>query len=152
MVAYRIALHTDGADVGDVLERALVHDIEEIGTGDIPRWGKRETEQLQDALDNTESRFVSRVVEDEPEGVQTRVERTWRESKNDEIEGQIVAAADLMCAIIGAWRESRVGNTALQEHSDIDRGIEDAMEVCDGIPVAEEMLLDVVESMKSISD
>lgn len=147
MVSYRIALDTPEADVGDVLERALLHDLEEIGTGDIPRWGKRETDELKEALDETEERFIERAISSEPAGVQNRIEEKWRNSKNSDIEGRVVAAADLLCAIIGAWRESRVGNTALREHSDIDRGIEDAYEVCDGLPVAKEMLDNVVENM-----
>lgn len=140
-VAYSIAIETPDADVGRVLEKSLLHDLEEAGTGDIPRWAKRKTETLQDELETVENEYVSGFVESD------RIYEQWDTAKDDSIEGQIVASADIISAIMGAHRESQLGNHSIWERGQLDRGIEDAREICDGIPAAERLLDDLIDDL-----
>lgn len=135
-------------NVGDVLEKALYHDIEEAATGDIPRWAKRETEDLESALDSAEESMVDALFEPLGESVSSYLKWVWSRSKDDTIEGRIIAAADILAAIQGVHEEQKLGNKALADTSDIQEGVDAAYDIVEGIEPAEEYLFHLLREME----
>lgn len=148
MLSWIFAEQTQGADPNVAIKRALLHDIEETGTGDIPRWAKRESEELEEALGDAEDAIVRRSLSElEDEDLEGLFYELWSESKSDDIEGDIVSAADIICAVYGVYKEMSLGNDSLFSQSDIADGISDAKEICYGIPPAERLLNDILKNM-----
>ena len=146
-IAYLIAKQVDKADEHVVLEKSLFHDLEEAGTGDIPRWTKRMNGNFERGLEELEKDIVNTLVDDFDKSFASDMKDIWENSKDDTVEGKIVACADIISAINGVRREENLGNTALAKDSNIERGIEYAKEVCYGIPPAEQLLNDILDDM-----
>jgi thioredoxin 1 len=147
-MAFLLAVKTDGADPRKAATMALFHDLEESITGDIPRFAKRSTDELQNALEDAEDSAIQELTDELDNELRQEVRNIWAIAKDDGIEGDIVKCADIITAIHGAYKEYRLGNEALPKHADLAQGIEDAKEICYGISAAEDLLNEVLEAME----
>lgn len=147
-IAYLLSLQVDEADTHLTIEKALLHDLEESGTSDIPRWAKRTTSDLEYALNDAESEIIDKKLESLPDEISERIKGVWEYSKDDTIEGRLVKCADIISAIYGVHKEEQLGNSELGDLGDIDEGIEYAKEVCLGILPAEKLLNEILDEME----
>jgi thioredoxin 1 len=149
VLAHQLALRTDGADPAECAVRGLYHDLEEAVTGDAPRFAKRQTDDLKDALDEAEDIAVRSMLENiDNEYISETIYDIWHRSKYDGTdEGELVAAADILCAVWDGYREVQLGNSALIDNADLQNGVGDAKEICRGILPAEELLNEMIIEM-----
>ncbi len=114
MIAMSIAVEIDRPDLAwEVGVRGLVHDIEEIGTGDLVREAKYFDKKMRADFRRVEEAFADRLF--------GKLDRTgeflkmiWKDSKGPDLPGQIVALADLFCVIAYVRWERSMGNTKLE--------------------------------------
>ena len=115
MIAVTIAVEIDRADLtGEVCLRGMVHDIEEIGTGDLVREAKYFDEKMRDNFRRVEEAFAFRLFSKLGHTGEF-LRSVWRDAKNDDLAGQIVALADLFCVIAYVRWEGLMGNTKLAQ-------------------------------------
>lgn len=144
-MAYLFSLEIEESDTTEVMERALVHDLEEVITSDVPRYVKRNTDSMKEEFDHLERDAVEEITKETDHS--DRIRSVWERSKDQTIEGQIIAAADILAAIYGGIREYRLGNDHLIEEMYDAGGIEDAIEICEGIEPAEKILNDLLQEI-----
>lgn len=121
--SYLLWLETDReADLGKILLRALVHDMEESVTGDMLRAVKYSSEGLKEAMDEAGRTLLDDILTHieapaiSTEGVRqerdetVELRREWENAKDRSLEGTIVAAADLLSVVSYAHIESQFGN------------------------------------------
>lgn len=95
-------------DQQKLLRRAALHDIDEAGTGDINRTAKHSSPEAKAALDKFASEFV-KVYCIAFGGAEAF--KDWQQDKADDIEGQIIRAADLAAVVQKVDLElNRLGN------------------------------------------
>ncbi len=113
MIAVTIAVEVDREDLmGEVALRSILHDIEEIGTGDLVREAKYFDEKMRADFRRVELAFASRLFE-KLDGVGDVLWSIWSQAKSDDLAGQIVSLADLLCVIAYVRHERSIGNTRL---------------------------------------
>lgn len=111
------------------LSRAIVHDLEEARTGDMPRFFKHAEEETRVRLDDLGFKAFGVVVGavfDEPRGaapIKTGLKALWKFAKDtDSVEGCLVAFADFLSVLSYLEEEAASGNLKLSEHV---QGIQD---------------------------
>ncbi len=116
LMCYLIAETIDGdIDMGKLLSRAVVHDIDEIVTGDIPTPTKYKNERITSAIKEVEEENMHELS-DSLLGSST-LYRNWKHSKDDSIEGAILATADLLSVLYKLWQETVLyNNRTMKEH------------------------------------
>lgn len=89
-------------DCCSLMMRVVVHDADEIVTGDIIRPTKYSSPELLQAIKELEKESISRIIErfDLP----VRWEEDWRQSKADDI-GQLLKVADTLAVVMTCYRE-----------------------------------------------
>lgn len=106
--SYQLAIKI-GADIGVVLEKAIVHDMEEIVTGDIPTPTKYSSHDMQSLIGQLEREAAAYISEDVFEG---KMFEAWDDSKSlDTIEGQIIYLADIASVVYKIWAEHELGSS-----------------------------------------
>lgn len=106
--------YTQGYDVdmARLLERAIIHDLEEAVSGDFPRPFKYSTPELRAMLERASSAAMTQLV-NKVTGVCTpisaRLIETWHDAKDDTIEGRIVEFADFL-GVMSFMMEEKAGN------------------------------------------
>lgn len=102
-------------DMGLLLERAINHDVIEKVTGDIIATTKKRTKQMQIALAEIELiAFEEEIQADIPVSWRGRFKGYMLNPKEDDIEGKILAAADIIDTILEAVEEVKLGNKAFE--------------------------------------
>lgn len=96
-------------DVEKVLRSALLHDVEEVVTGDVIHGFKYSDPELAEKMKRMGHEFFKKLLEDVPELSELYL-KFWRESKDDSIEGKIVDAADKLEALTYSMEEYSLGN------------------------------------------
>lgn len=92
-------------DYARLMRRAVLHDIDEIGTGDIPRTTKYATKEIRSALDDLARKFV-RSLEKQLQIRVCSLLDDWSEAKDEEtLEGRIIIAADIASVVYKVWSE-----------------------------------------------
>lgn len=81
-------------NVGLLLEKVLVHDFDEVLTGDIPRTTKYYSEEGLTALREVASDAMKVLASTVPGGA--RLEDTWKSAKQGK-EGMILEVSDMIC-------------------------------------------------------
>jgi 5'-deoxynucleotidase len=104
--ALRLAYKHD-VDIGEVMERAIVHDMEETITGDIPTPTKYSSPAM---LDLIESLSVDAAVNISRNVFFGCMFRPWSKSKAIDDAGRIVALADIAAVVYKIWIEQSLGN------------------------------------------
>ncbi len=98
---------------GKLLFKALIHDLEECITGDIPRDFKHSHPLLNKTIDNFAGEGFKLVVKDI---LQNEIEEeiwfnTWYTAKDDTLEGKIVTFADFLSVISYVYEETRIAKS-----------------------------------------
>lgn len=109
----------------EVLEKAVLHDIEECRTGDIHRPFKYSHPELKQALDQAADIAVEQICERlfTPEGPDhpRRLVYVWKTSKDDSLSGKILRLADFLSVLSfvmqeGADAPKRLCLETMREH------------------------------------
>jgi 5'-deoxynucleotidase YfbR-like HD superfamily hydrolase len=99
--------------MGEVALRAILHDIEEVGTGDLVREAKYFSEDVRESFRAVEEAFAHRLFDKFGAPINRMFYHLWKTAKDTTTEGQIVALADLLCVIAYCKHEARMGNLTL---------------------------------------
>lgn len=97
-------LQRDGVeiDIGKVLEKATIHDIDESVFGDVPRVTKYFSPEISAAFKKVEAEGVQQLFHnlnlDE-------MAEDWEFAKGSSLEGQVVALVDLAAVVYKVWFE-----------------------------------------------
>lgn len=102
-------------DMGKVLQKAINHDMIEQCTGDILGPTKKKTPAMKDAIQEIEELAFSEEIEKE-------LPKSWRHQfrsyilnpKTEDIEGQIIRAADIIDTMIESIEEIKLGNAVFK--------------------------------------
>lgn len=101
-----------------VLCRALLHDIEEAATGDVPRHFKYSSEKLRKTMDEAAIIGCQRIIRpiwEETDEAYFWID-LWKSAKDDTCEGRILEFADYLSALAYIWEELNTGNVFFKEH------------------------------------
>lgn len=94
-------------NIGLLLEKCLVHDIDETITGDIVRNLKYATPEIHEGIEQVASSAV-RKISDSIKGADNLVE-TWKDSKSG-VEGLVLKLVDMLCVVRKAMTEVELYN------------------------------------------
>ena len=103
-------------NVGLLLSRALIHDLDEVFSGDFIRMFKHHNEPVKIAIEATSRAMMEGFVKDYPAGAQLM--EYWQTSKAQDIEGYILAYADYLSVLSYIWQEINAGNHAMLNQVD----------------------------------
>lgn len=96
-------------NVGAAVRRALIHDVEESGTGDIIRPIKNKVREEVEAVgDLVAGEFFDKITSDK--GVSSRLYVGWKQAKDETPEGCVVAFADFLSVLSYLHQEIQSGN------------------------------------------
>lgn len=122
MIAMTIAAELEGGDEGSVHDlmaevamRAIMHDVEEIGTGDLVREAKYFDAKMREDFRRVEVAFADRLFGKLGSPTSHIMKHLWATSKDFTLAGNIVALADLLSVIAYCRHEASMGNTNLAE-------------------------------------
>lgn len=98
-------------DMARVLQKAINHDMIEQSTGDILGPTKKKTLAMRDAIEEIEELAFK-------EDIEKHLPKSWRgqfrsyilNPKTDDVEGQIIRAADIIDTMIESLEEIKLGN------------------------------------------
>jgi 5'-deoxynucleotidase YfbR-like HD superfamily hydrolase len=103
-------------NTGKALQKAIVHDIDEVITGDIPRPTKYYSEESKALFDKISEAGIDQIIR-ELEIEKLNMKNDWKSSKSGR-EGAIVAFADLSSVVYKLWEEIlMLGNRKLFRQS-----------------------------------
>tara|TARA_R110000796_G_scaffold252370_1_gene386284 strand:+ start:1772 stop:2383 length:612 start_codon:yes stop_codon:yes gene_type:complete len=96
-------------DIGLALQRAVVHDIDEVVTGDIPRPTKYFSETSKKVFDEIAESGVDQIIDELdvwelPDEAISKLRKNWVEAKLGR-EGFLIALADLSSVVFKIWDE-----------------------------------------------
>jgi 5'-deoxynucleotidase len=136
MFTYLVCLELNAfntyVDLGKALSRAVVHDVDEVVTGDIPRPTKYfDSDSIKIFKKISEVGISSLIKEmDASDNVQMKLREDWENSKKDN-EGMVVALADLASVVYKLWDEViLLGNKKMMmQCSDVDDYISDYLKL-----------------------
>jgi 5'-deoxynucleotidase len=90
-------------DTGNALKKAIVHDVDEVITGDIPRPTKYYNEDSIALFEKMAEAGIDQIIKElNVEGLDMKTD--WKQSKSGK-EGAIVAFADLSSVVYKLWEE-----------------------------------------------
>ena len=102
-------------DTKKAIQKALIHDLEESITGDILYPIKRENAKLEPVLDAVINDCVKEELFSElPNSLKNAYISLWMDSKDESIEGQLVAAMDKFELMVYGLFELQIGNYAFK--------------------------------------
>lgn len=108
MYAYYLCCKHDIENKEDTLIKAIVHDIDEIVTGDIPHPTKYNNKRIREEIEIIEQKAaheISRLL------FQNNMYDNWRKAKDlSSDSGCIVAISDCASVIYKIWQEINIGN------------------------------------------
>jgi 5'-deoxynucleotidase len=111
--SYQLALK-HGVSIGDCLEKAIVHDMEEVITGDIPTPTKYASDAMRESIATLETSAALAISK---EVFSDQMFHAWSNSKSlGRIEGQIVYLADLAAVVYKILAEEQLGNRTFEEY------------------------------------
>lgn len=94
LLTLRFNSYGEKLNVGDVLEKVLLHDLDEVLTGDIPRSTKYYSEAGLDAMKGVALDAITRLANSLP-GSEGLVDK-WKSAKQGK-EGSVLVLADMLC-------------------------------------------------------
>ncbi len=114
-------LHMD-LNIGEVLERGMLHDLEEARTGDINRLFKYTTPDLKREIDAAAQMHLREMMlpllPESAEAFASSVVEVWGCSKDDSYEGLVVRLADYMSVLSYMWSELTCANYTMFRYQD----------------------------------
>lgn len=97
-------------DFGEMLSRALVHDLDESMTGDFLRYVKYGHPDLKRALDEVSVSMIDKMAYKLKSG-RKAIQKHWSEAKDNDLEGDIIQVADLARVLSYVLEEIKMGNS-----------------------------------------
>lgn len=94
-------------DIGHILQKAILHDIEEVITGDIPTTTKYANPSLEAEIAHLEIKAAQKVSR---EVFSTMSYHFWLNAKDESDEGRVVLLADMAAVVYKIWVEKELGN------------------------------------------
>lgn len=95
-----------------VISMALVHDTEEMFSGDILNPFKHYSPEVKEAIQKVNREVVPQVFENLPESMRKKYIALWNEdSKGESMEAQMVKVADRLSLLSKCAEEVKVGNS-----------------------------------------
>jgi len=110
-------LEKEGIEVNKekALTMALVHDMEEIYSGDIVTPFKYYSPEVTEAIKKVNQELIGNVFDDLPEDTASHFISLWNEEgKGETIEAQVVKVADKLSLVSKCAEEVQVGNEHFQ--------------------------------------
>lgn len=102
---------TRKVDVGKLLQAVALHELDEIGLGDI----SRTTKYFDPAITEEFKRIEEKSVAQFSEWIRTAVLYQWEHAKDDDVEGRIMRVADLAAVVYKCWVEiALLGNQSFK--------------------------------------
>lgn len=103
----------------EVLERAILHDVEECRTGDCPRPFKYSTPALKKMMDEAAAIAFAQVAEEwtTDNTFQATCHGIWKDAKHGTV-GKVVEFADFLSCLSYFMQERRDGNSTIEEQAD----------------------------------
>jgi 5'-deoxynucleotidase YfbR-like HD superfamily hydrolase len=103
----------DYYNIGEVLKKAVIHDIEESETGDI-LFPVKHNPQLKDIFEQLITAVVDKSLFSElDEVMKYKFTNLWKSSKDGSKEGRLISAIDKFELLIFATTELELGNKAM---------------------------------------
>lgn len=101
-----------------ILSRALLHDLDEAATGDVPRFFKYSDPALKQHLDEVAQKGVHQIAKKlwNDSSTTFAVIDVWKNAKDDTYEGRILEFADFLSVLSYSWEEVRQSNIIMKEH------------------------------------
>jgi len=99
-------------DVGQVVIRAISHDVSEAVSGDIIRSYKHSSDIMREACAAADRINMAELVHP-LEAAGDQLYGFWQHAKDADLEGDIVEFCDMMCVVSYCVEESRLGNTMM---------------------------------------
>jgi 5'-deoxynucleotidase len=99
------------ADEGRVALMAIYHDVTEVLTGDLPTPIKYHSKTMKSAFGEIERLAAQRLISNVPSGQQPYFSKWIGEHDEEELEAQMVKAADRISAWLKCVEERRMGNS-----------------------------------------
>ncbi len=102
-----------------LLQRAILHDMEEARSGDFPRPFKYSTPEIKAALDKASVFAFDQCMKATVSGDANDLDALrnhWERAKDESVEGRIVAFADYLSVVAYLWLEVRGSNLTMQQH------------------------------------
>jgi len=101
-------------DPSVVLKRAIVHDIDEIVTGDIPTPTKYANETIRNAIyelekENAKDSIDMLLLGDE-------YYDHWDNAKDNTLDGQIITISDISAVVYKMFQEAKLGNKTMLKY------------------------------------
>lgn len=116
MLSHFIGSSIDNIDIGLLLTKAVVHDIDEIVTGDIPYTTKYANSRITEEIKKVESDNMIKISKDIYGNDSAYM--NWLNAKDDTNEGKIVKLSDILAVLFKIYFEhSNYGNIIISEHS-----------------------------------
>lgn len=91
-------------DWGTLMRRAVIHDLDEVGTGDVPRPTKYSSPAVADGLTDYGAKFLG-WIETELGLSNGKIKGEWHSAKDYSPEGQLLKAADMAAVVYKVWDE-----------------------------------------------
>ena len=88
-----------------LLTSAIMHDYDEVGTGDIPKITKYASTEIREALAVIERKSIHWIRKNMLELEREDLEIIWREAKDKSMEGTILKLADIAAVVYQVWNE-----------------------------------------------
>jgi 5'-deoxynucleotidase YfbR-like HD superfamily hydrolase len=110
-----------GADLETVFCRAVVHDLEEVVTGDIARPTKHNSDETRQIFEDLSARAMDRISTDLSPlfpHFASDLEDHHRTAKDNTLEGIVISAADVLAVVFRVWDEVVVrGNRSMMRQA-----------------------------------
>jgi len=105
-------------NIDKTVTKAIVHDLEEALTGDIIRSFKYKNDNFRKMSKDIESSLMENEILDGFNKVQKNIIfSNWRNSKDNTIEGRVVAFSDILTVVSYCKEENNLGNKHLHSVS-----------------------------------
>lgn len=95
----RVTAGENYVDMGKLLSKALIHDLEESRTGDVTRSFKHSSEALRVLIEERSKSEVETAIQDLDLDSRHELQDYWNDSKDDSIEGRIIAFCDFLSVL-----------------------------------------------------
>jgi 5'-deoxynucleotidase YfbR-like HD superfamily hydrolase len=108
--------HGTKVDVQRLLRMALLHDTEEVLTGDVHHPFKHQTEAFTENLDQLALKWFENLMSSLPASIASRYVQLRKDCRSKEsVEAEILKAADKIEALLWAYEEYLLGNEHVRQ-------------------------------------
>ena len=114
VICYALEEAGHPVDVLRAVDLAMVHDYEEVISGDIISTFKHSDAEFSSLLQRLTDKAIDGVFESLPPGLASYYTDLWRNHANGSIEGQIVSVADKLSGLAFAQEQLRLGNQFME--------------------------------------